>query len=224
MSLAEAAFKERVAKLIKVQLFQKTQDGSWNGGKMGWAHWQTKESYINLWYKPIQEEKEPATQEKAVQTDGSAGAHRWMLTVLSRPIMLSKSYIMSVASALHCPQRNSDQGAAAPKEQQQALSVRTESSPCPGKAFEYKQPEEGPLHHKQAQEDEEEDARERCANPACYYTNNKISPFCCIACYESYNECHGAAESIWINHDPVCDRRRPERRVAAKSASNEGRR
>ena len=103
MSLAEAAFKERVAKLIKVQLFQKTQDGSWNGGKMGWAHWQTKESYINLWYKPIQEEKEPATQEKAVQTDGSAGAHRWMLTVLSRPIMFSKSYIMSVASALALP-------------------------------------------------------------------------------------------------------------------------
>ena len=117
---------------------------------MGWAHWQTKESYIDLWYKPIQEEKEPATQEKAVQTDGSAGAHRWMLTVLSRLTMLSRSYIMSAASALDCPQRNSDQRVAASTVVGQAENLTTAEAPTASL-----QPEEGPLHHKQAQEDEE---------------------------------------------------------------------
>ena len=60
-----------------------------------------------------------------------------------------KRYIMSVARALHCPQRNSDQRVAVFAVVGQAEDLTTAEA-----ATASLQPEEGPLHHKQAQEDE----------------------------------------------------------------------
>ena len=92
----------------KVQLAQMLPDGAWKETKMGWAHWQPNEEFIDIWFKSMQAEAKNTAKNKATQTEELGETQGWLASVASKP-ELSKQYELSIATSFQCPKRNQGQ-------------------------------------------------------------------------------------------------------------------
>ena len=161
--------------------------------KMGWAHWQPNEEFIDIWFKSMQAEAKNTAKNKATQTEELGETQGWLASVASKP-ELSKQYAFSIATSFQCPNRN--QG------QEEVLQTCLQNAPERVK-------EEEEVSSKQAPAQEEKEPR-ACANPNCFFMTHSVETFggfCCKKCHESYMKADGIANTR-VCHGYKCERKK----------------